>query len=140
MIQAHEFVAPARAAGFRLFAGVPCSFLTPFINYVIDSKDLRYISSANEGDAVATAAGAALGGQLGVAMMQNSGLGNAVSPLTSLTWPFRIPLLLIVTWRGDPEVKDEPQHKLIGQITPRLLETMEIPWELFPDSPDAVSP
>jgi phosphonopyruvate decarboxylase len=140
MIQAEDFVGPARAAGFRWFAGVPCSFLTPFINHVIDSKDLRYISSANEGDAVATVAGAALGGELGVAMMQNSGLGNAVSPLTSLTWPFRIPLLLIVTWRGDPQVKDEPQHKLIGEITPKLLETMEIPWELFPDKAEDVIP
>lgn len=140
MIRAEDFLGPARAAGFRWFAGVPCSFLTPFINRVIDSPDLRYISSANEGDAVATMAGTALGGELGVAMMQNSGLGNAVSPLTSLTWPFRIPMLLIVTWRGDPKVKDEPQHKLVGEITPRLLETMEIPWELFPDKAEDVAP
>ncbi len=66
-------------------------------------------------------------------MMQNSGLGNAVSPLTSLTWTFRLPQLLIVTWRGQPGVADEPQHALMGPITPAMLETMEIPWELFPD-------
>lgn len=140
MIHAEQFVKPARDAGFRWWTGVPCSFLTPFINYVIDSDDSSYISSANEGDAVATAAGTGLAGQLGIAMMQNSGLGNAVNPLTSLAWPFRMPLLLIVTWRGDPSLKDEPQHKLVGEITPKLLETMEIPWELFPSQASDIQP
>ena len=65
-------------------------------------------------------------------MMQNSGLGNAVSPLTSLTWTFRLPQLLIVTWRGQPGVADEPQHALMGPVTPAMLDTMEIAWELFP--------
>ena len=55
-------------------------------------------------------------------MMQNSGLGNAVSPLTSLTWTFRLPQLLIVTWRGQPGVADEPQHALMGPITPAMLD------------------
>ena len=73
-------------------------------------------------------------------MMQNSGLGNAVSPLTSLTWTFRLPQLLIVTWRGQPGVADEPQHALMGPITPAMLETMEIPWELFPTEADAIGP
>ena len=66
---------------------------------------------------LALAAGQALAGKRAVAMMQNSGLGNAVSPLTSLNWVFRLPVLLIVTWRGAPEVADEPQHELMGQIT-----------------------
>lgn len=74
-------------------------------------------------------------------MMQNSGLGNAVSPLTSLTWTFRLPQLLIVTWRGQPGgAADEPQHALMGPITPAMLDTMEIPWELFPTEADAVGP
>jgi phosphonopyruvate decarboxylase len=73
-------------------------------------------------------------------MMQNSGLGNAVSPLTSLTWTFRLPQLLIVTWRGQPGVSDEPQHALMGPVTPAMLDTMEIPWELFPTEPEAVGP
>lgn len=138
MIDAADFIEPARRAGFTRFAGVPCSFFRSFINYVIDDPNLIYISSANEGDAVAAMAGSALGGQPGVAMMQNSGLGNAVSPLTSLNWVFRLPLLLIVTWRGEPGVRDEPQHELMGQITHALLEQMQIPWETFPDQPGAV--
>ncbi|HEV2703918.1 MAG TPA: phosphonopyruvate decarboxylase [Steroidobacteraceae bacterium] len=138
MLEAREFVEAARLRGFQWYAGVPCSYLTPFINYVLQDPDLRYVSAANEGDAVALAAGVTLAGDgrggagRGIAMMQNSGLGNAVSPLTSLTWTFGLPQLLIVTWRGQPGVADEPQHALMGPITPTLLDTMQIAWELFP--------
>jgi phosphonopyruvate decarboxylase len=145
MIEAKDFVEAAKARGFDWYAGVPCSYLTPFINYVLQDKSLHYVSMANEGDAVALIAGVTLGGESGrpyrrgVAMMQNSGLGNAVSPLTSLTWTFKLPQLLIVTWRGQPGVPDEPQHQLMGPITPTLLDTMEIAWELFPTEPDAIA-
>ena len=140
MIDASQFVGPAKRLGFDVWAGVPCSFLTPFINYTIGDADLTYISSANEGDAVATATGAALGGHRAVAMMQNSGLGNAVSPLTSLNHVFQIPILLIVTLRGEPGKPDEPQHQLMGEITPGLLDTMQIPWDWFPDEEANVAP
>ena len=138
MIEAREFVDPAKRLGFDFWAGVPCSFLTPFINYTIGETGLTYISSANEGDAVATATGAALGGHRSVAMMQNSGLGNAVSPLTSLNHVFRIPILLIITLRGEPGYPDEPQHELMGQITTDLLDTLRIPWCWFPDRKEDV--
>lgn len=140
MIDARDFVEAARERGFHWYAGVPCSFLTPFINYVLQDPSLRYVSMANEGDAVALIAGVALAGSRGISMMQNSGLGNAVSPLTSLTWTFRLPQLLIVTWRGQPGVADEPQHALMGPITPTVLETMQVPWELFPTEPSALGP
>ena len=149
MIEARQFVEAARERGFHWYAGVPCSYLTPFINYVLQDRSLRYVSMANEGDAVALIAGIALGGApgapasqhgRGIAMMQNSGLGNAVSPLTSLTWTFRLPVLLIVTWRGQPGVPDEPQHALMGPVTPDMLRTMEIPWELFPTEGEAIGP
>jgi phosphonopyruvate decarboxylase len=145
MIEARQFVEAARERGFQWYAGVPCSYLTPFINYVLQDASLHYVSMANEGDAVALIAGITLGGERGkhgrgIAMMQNSGLGNAVSPLTSLTWTFRLPQLLIVTWRGQPGVPDEPQHALMGPITPTMLDTMEIPWELFPTDPEAIGP
>jgi len=120
--------------------------LTPFINFVLQDTTLQYVSMANEGDAVALIAGVTLANgpdrplRRGIAMMQNSGLGNAVSPLTSLTWTFRLAQLLIVTWRGQPGVADEPQHALMGPITPTLLDTMDIRWELFPTEPAAVGP
>jgi len=138
MIEARDFIEPARANGYKTWAGVPCSFLTPFINSVIDDREMTYISSANEGDAVATASGSALAGRRAVAMMQNSGLGNAVSPLSSLNWVFRIPILLIITLRGEPGLPDEPQHELMGQITGRILDELKIPWDWFPREADAV--
>ncbi len=138
MLQANDFIGPAKALGFDSWAGVPCSFLTPFINGVIDDPDMSYLSAANEGDAVAAASGAALAGRRAVAMMQNSGLGNAVSPLSSLNWVFRIPVLLIVTLRGEPGLQDEPQHELMGQITGRILDELQIPWDWFPREADSV--
>jgi phosphonopyruvate decarboxylase len=138
MISAHEFVDCARDVGFTWYAGVPCSFLTPFINYVIGDASLTYLSAANEGDAVAAVAGATIGGRGGVVMMQNSGLGNAVSPLTSLAYVFRIPMLIICTHRGAPGLADEPQHELMGEITGQLFDTMRIPWEYFPASSDEI--
>ena len=146
MIEARNFVEAARERGFAWYAGVPCSFLTPFINYVLQDDSLHYVSMANEGDAVALIAGVALAGapggthRRGITMMQNSGLGNAVSPLTSLTWTFQLPQLQIVTWRGQPGISDEPQHALMGPITPSVLETMQIPWELFPTTAEAIAP
>ena len=140
MIEADDFIQPARALGFAIWAGVPCSFLTPFINRVIDDPAMQYISSANEGDAVATASGAALGGRPAVAMMQNSGLGNAISPLSSLNWVFRIPILLIITLRGEPGLADEPQHELMGQVTADLLDTLQVAWGWFPTRSGDVEP
>jgi phosphonopyruvate decarboxylase len=158
VIEARDFVEAARERGFEWYAGVPCSYLTPFINYVLQDPSLHYVSMANEGDAVALIAGVALAGvpagghrrailhrraishRRGVTMMQNSGLGNAVSPLTSLTWTFRLPQLLIVTWRGQPGVADEPQHALMGPITPKMLDTMEVRWELFPTGVAEIGP
>jgi phosphonopyruvate decarboxylase len=145
VIEAREFLEPALARGFTWYAGVPCSYLTPFINYVLQDSSLRYLSMTNEGDAVAAIAGISINSRKsrphrGVAMMQNSGLGNAVSPLTSLTWTFRLPQLLIVTWRGQPGVPDEPQHELMGRVTPELLDAMAIAWEPFPAISGDVGP
>jgi len=132
MIEASSFIELLRDFGYTQYAGVPCSFLTPFINYVIDDPRLDYVGATSEGEAVAFNLGAYLAGRKTVAMCQNSGLGNMVNPLTSLNYPFRVPTLLITTWRGQPGVKDEPQHVQMGEITHRLLETLEIPWRAFP--------
>jgi len=113
--------------------------LKPLINYVIDHKEFNFIDATNEGDAVAIAAGVTIGGGRSVVMFQNSGLGNAVNPLTSLAYIFRVPLLLIVTHRGEPGgAKDEPQHELMGVITKKMLDTMQIGWAQFPDQTEQV--
>jgi phosphonopyruvate decarboxylase len=140
MISAASFIEHLRGLGYSQYAGVPCSFLKPFINYVIDDPSLNYIGAASEGEAVGITLGAYLAGRKTVTMCQNSGLGNMVNPLTSLNFPFRVPTLLITTWRGEPGVKDEPQHELMGQITHRLLETMDIPWLPFPMTEAEIAP
>ena len=139
MIEADAFLAPARARGFDFYTGVPCSFLTPMINRVISDRTLDYLGAASEGEAVAIAAGAWLAGRRTVVMCQNSGLGNTVNPLTSLNFPFRIPTMMIVTWRGQPGLVDEPQHELMGQITDSMLDVMRIPNTEFPHEADAVA-
>jgi len=140
VISADAFVRPALERGYSFWAGVPCSFLTPFINYVISSPDLDYVGAASEGEALGIAAGAYLAGRRTVVICQNSGLGNAVNPLTSLNYTFRVPTLFITTHRGEPGLTDEPQHELMGQITGDLLTTMRIPWEIFPNEPELVAP
>src|SRR5450432_731121 len=139
MIDAGDFIAAARAGGLDFYAGVPCSFLTPLINGVIGADGLDYVGAASEGEAVAIAAGAWLAGRNTVVMCQNSGLGNAVNPLTSLNAPFRIPTLLIVTWRGEPGRPDEPQHAVMGGITSDLLSLMGLEQAPLPDRPEALA-
>jgi phosphonopyruvate decarboxylase len=140
MIEAGSFIKAAQARGFSFYSGVPCSYLKPFINYVIDSDELSYVGAANEGDAVAISAGAELAGRRSITMFQNSGLGNTVNPLTSLNYSFRIPTLLIPTLRGEPGgPADEPQHELMGAITTDMLELMQVEWEYFPTEESEVA-
>jgi len=132
MINANDYFSEQENSKRNFFTGVPCSFLTPFINHAINDQSLDYVGAASEGEAVAIAAGAWLAGRETTVMCQNSGLGNAVNPLTSLNFPCRIPTLLIVTWRGQPGLNDEPQHELMGGISHGLLSLMRIPHREFP--------
>ena len=127
MIDTNTFGNELKALGFDFYSGVPCSFLKSLINYAINECD--YVMAANEGDAVAIASGAALGGKKAVVLMQNSGLTNATSPLTSLNYTFKLPVLGFVSLRGEPGVHDEPQHELMGQITGEMLSLMRVEWQ-----------
>lgn len=140
MISADNFITECLTNGYTFFTGVPCSFLKPLINYAIKNDRVKYVAASSEGEAVGIATGAYLAGRKSVVMCQNSGLGNTVNPLTSLNFPFRIPVLLIVTLRGEPGSKDEPQHELMGQITSKMLDTMRVPWSFFPERPEDVAP
>lgn len=113
--------------GFTFFSGVPCSYLKDLINCAINESE--FIMATNEGEAVAIASGAYLGGQKSVVLMQNSGLTNAISPLTSLNYTFKIPILGFVSLRGEPHLSDEPQHELMGTITEKMLDIMKVKWE-----------
>jgi phosphonopyruvate decarboxylase len=130
-----------RNEDIRFFCGVPDSLLKDFCAYITDHvEEDAHIITANEGNAIALAAGSFLGsGAPALVYMQNSGIGNAVNPLLSLAdrEVYSIPMLLMIGWRGEPGVKDEPQHVKQGRIMPELLDAMEIPWCLLgADTPD----
>ena len=120
------------------FTGVPDSLLKYFNAYILDNvNDNKHIISANEGASIALATGHYLATKkIGLVYMQNSGLGNAVNPLTSLVDPdvYGIPILLLIGWRGEPGEKDEPQHVKQGRITLELLNTLEIPYDVLPNT------
>jgi phosphonopyruvate decarboxylase len=121
--------------GIEFFSGVPDSLLKDFCAYITDhAGNDNHVIAANEGNAIALAIGWYLGtGKLALVYMQNSGFGNAVNPLTSLADPdvYGIPMLIMVGWRGEPGVKDEPQHVKQGRIMPGLLDTLELPWYML---------
>lgn len=127
MIKTNLFGEELQKLGFSFYTGVPCSFLKNLINYAI--KNGAYIAAVNEGDAMSIAAGSYIGGKKAVVMMQNSGLTNALSPLTSLNYTFQIPVLGFVSLRGEEGLRDEPQHELTGRITTSLLELIDVKWE-----------
>tara|TARA_Y100001935_G_scaffold254474_1_gene263655 strand:+ start:323 stop:1462 length:1140 start_codon:yes stop_codon:yes gene_type:complete len=121
-----------RSHDINLFTGVPDSLLKDFCAFVTDSTSKeQHIIAANEGNAIAIAAGHYLGtGQPALVYMQNSGIGNAVNPLLSLadSEVYSLPMLLMIGWRGEPGVIDEPQHLKQGRIMTTLMDALEIPW------------
>ncbi len=131
MIATQRFGNELKNLGYDFYSGVPCSFLKYLINYAINDCD--YVMAANEGDAVAIASGAYLGGKKSVVLMQNSGLTNATSPLTSLNYTFQLPVLGFVSLRGEAGLGDEPQHELMGQITEKMLKLMKVKWAYLSD-------
>ncbi len=124
MIDIDEFGMLLRAHRYELFSGVPCSLLQPLIN--LASNSLDYVAATNEGEAVAIAAGAQMGGKKSAVLLQNSGLANALAPLTSLTNICEIPITGFVGFRGENGVADEIQHEFMGRITRPLLETSDV--------------
>lgn len=137
MISPKRFFDELKGHQIDFYTGVPDSLLKNLCAYITDNlpKD-RHIIAANEGGAVGLAAGYHLAtGHIPVVYMQNSGLGNTVNPLMSLTdkLVYNIPVLLVIGWRGEPGVKDEPQHRKQGLVTLPLLETMGIKYEILAD-------
>lgn len=120
--------------GADFYTGVPDSQLKALCNYLQNtykSDPIHHVIAANEGNAVALAAGYHLAaGKTGVIYLQNSGEGNVINPAASLLdrRVYGIPAIFIVGWRGEPGVKDEPQHAFQGEITLKLLDCMEIPY------------
>lgn len=135
MLSPKIFIESLAAKGVDFFAGVPDSLLKNVCAFISDTLDDRHnIIAANEGTAVGLAAGHYLAtGHIPCVYMQNSGEGNAINPLASLTDKevYGIPVLLVIGWRGEPGVHDEPQHVKQGKITLPLLDAMGIRHEIL---------
>lgn len=131
-MKAFELLRQIEKMGIAVIAGVPDSTLKQFCDGLqLYEGHFRHYVTANEGAAIGLAVGTYLAsGKPACIYMQNSGIGNAVNPIASLANGdvYGVPMLLIVGWRGEPGVKDEPQHVFQGKITCRLFETMEIPY------------
>lgn len=140
MISPKFFIKALKENGIDFFAGVPDSLLKNICAYITDHSDAAHnIIAANEGGAMGLAAGHYLAtGQIPVVYMQNSGEGNIINPLASLTDKevYNIPVLLVIGWRGKPGVHDEPQHVKQGKVTTGLLNTMGIDYTVLSKEED----
>lgn len=125
--------------GVTFFSGVPDSYLNGFCNYALKNFPERNIIAANEGNAVGIAAGHYFATrEIPLVYTQNSGMGNMINPLASLVDEnvYSVPMLLLIGWRGQSGTGDWPQHVLQGEITPRLLDILHIPYSILSDDND----
>lgn len=129
MIEASELYNFFKGIGIDFFTGVPDSTLKNFLDYLVEKESYgkTHIVASNEGNSVGLASGYYISTQKkALVYMQNSGIGNAVNPITSLTEIFKIPVIYLIGWRGKSGIKDEPQHKKMGEITEKILELLDI--------------
>lgn len=135
MIRPENFYKWLIGSQVDFFCGVPDSLLKDICAYITDNAPVQnHVITANEGNAIALAAGYHMAtGNIPLVYMQNSGIGNAVNPLLSLTdkQVYNIPVLLMIGWRGEPGIKDEPQHITQGEVTLDLLKVMNIPFVIL---------
>ncbi len=121
------------------FSGVPCSVFKDLINYIEFHEKVNNYTCSSEGEAMGIAAGIALSDNVPVVYMQNDGYGNAINPLSSLQLMYKLPALLLISWRAKPGMNDAPQHKIMGDTIRELLSVFSIPYSLLlkeNDSPE----
>ena len=128
-----ELISILEKEHLNFITGVPCSYLGDLLSYLtVSTGNVQHIVATSEGEAIGIAAGYHLAtNKVPIIYMQNSGLGNAINPLTSLMdrEVYSIPSLLFISWRGEPGYKDEPQHIKMGKVLLRLLDSLEVPYE-----------
>ena len=136
-VDAAHFWGLLKQRGYTLFAGVPDSTFGPAFTSLTSDPEIKYVPAVREDVALGVASAAHLAGGRGGVVMQNSGVGNIVNPLTSFTLMYRIPALLIVGWRGyGGPPNDAPEHWVMGVKTPELFDLLNVPHEtLDPDDP-----
>lgn len=137
MLDQEKVFKTLRDYGINYFAGVPDSYLNGFCNYALAHCGDRNVIAANEGNAIALAAGHYFATkELPLVYMQNSGEGNAINPIASLVDKdvYAVPMLLLIGWRGQGNTEpNHPQHKLQGEITTSILDILHIPYTVLED-------
>lgn len=131
-MEAKAFWKVLKARGLTFFSGVPDSTFQKAYNLMIEDPEIRYIPAVREDVALGVASAAYFTGQLGGVMMQNSGIGNIVNPLTSFSLMYKLPVLLIIGWRGyGGPPHDAPEHWIMGAKTPEILALLDVPYAIL---------
>ncbi len=130
-MEARAFWDVLKARGLTFFSGVPDSTFQQSYNYMVEDPEVRYVPAVREDVALGVASAAYFAGKLGGVMMQNSGIGNIVNPLTSFSLMYKIPVLLVVGWRGyGGPPNDAPEHWIMGVKSPEIFDLLEVPYEV----------
>ncbi len=133
-----RFLNALKCRSITFLAGVPDSTFQPLYSEVLQDPEFQYIPAVREDVALGVASAAYFDGKLGAVLMQNSGIGNIVNPLSSFNLMYRIPALLVVGWRGyGGPPNDAPEHWIMGEKTAAIFDLLEIPYEILePDNLD----
>ena len=131
-IEPQRFWGELKERGYTLFAGVPDSTFKNAYDVMMHDPDIRYVPAVREDVALGVASAAYFTGRKGGVVMQNSGVGNIVNPLTSFSLMYRVPVLLIVGWRGHGGPRsDAPEHWIMGEKTPEVFRLLDTPCEVL---------
>lgn len=133
MLSSQHFIERLREEGFGFFSGVPCSLLSGLFAVLENQSDVPFIPAVREDAGVGLCAGAYMAGKLPVLMMQNSGLGYCLNAFTSLNLIYKLPVLVIMSWRGD-DGKDAPEHMIMGRINEKLLQTVGLEYAVLTEN------
>jgi len=132
-MQPDKFTGELKDKGFFPFMGVPCSVFKSLINYLENNPSMKNYLCSSEGEAMGLAGGFSLSGKIPVVYMQNDGYGNTINPLSSLQLMYKLPALLLISWRAEPGKNDAPQHKIMGETLLKLLDVFKIPYKILSD-------
>ena len=137
-MDAQDFWAALKGRGLNFFSGVPDSTFQDAYKVMVDDPGIRYVPAVREDVALGIASATYFTGGLGGVIMQNSGVGNLVNPLTSFNLMYKIPAFLVVGWRGyGGPPNDAPEHWIMGTKTPQIFDLLEVPYEILePDNLD----
>ena len=131
-IDPRSFWRALKSRKLTFFSGVPDSTFQGAYNAMVADPDIRYIPAVREDVALGVASAAYFRGGLGGVMMQNSGIGNIINPLTSFNLLYKVPTLLVVGWRGyGGPPNDAPEHWIMGEKTPHIFDLLQVPYEVL---------